>query len=56
MHIFSSLLEVNQNSSITRLSSICGIERIEGAPYYHSVAKSALNFINSYAPVLAKKE
>ena len=56
VHIFSSLLEVNQNSSITCLSSICGIERIEGAPITYSVAKSALNsFINSYAPVLAKK-
>jgi len=56
VHFLSSLLEVNQNSSITCVSSICGIERIEGAPITYSVAKSALNsFINSYAPVLAER-
>ena len=32
------------NSKIICISSICGVESIEGAPLGYSIAKSALNF------------
>lgn len=34
----------NNTSKIICISSICGVERIEGAPIAYSVAKAALNF------------
>ena len=51
-----SLLKVNTNSSIICISSICGLERITGAPITYSVAKSALNvFVQAYAPIIADR-
>lgn len=34
---------INKNGRIICISSICGVEYIEGAPYGYSIAKSALN-------------
>ena len=49
------LLEKNKNSSVICISSICGLERIQGAPITYSVAKAALNaFVQAVAPVLAE--
>lgn len=45
----------SRNSSIVCISSICGVERINGAPITYSVAKAALNhFITCSAPILAR--
>ncbi len=56
IYYFSKILDTNNNSSIICISSICGLERIKGAPITYSVAKSAINsFVNSYAPVLGKR-
>ena len=47
----------NSKSKIICISSICGIESIEGAPLGYSLAKSALNFyIKLISKDLAKKK
>ncbi len=46
-----NILKRNQ-SKIICISSICGVERIEGAPVGYSVAKSALNF---YVKMISKE-
>jgi 3-oxoacyl-[acyl-carrier protein] reductase len=52
----ADLLMPNRNSSVICISSICGLERIKGAPIAYSVAKAALNaFVQAYAPVLAER-
>ena len=52
----ADLLKPDRNSSVLCISSICGLERIPGAPIAYSVAKSALNaFVQAYAPVLAAR-
>ena len=44
------------NSKIICISSICGIEYIEGAPYGYSIAKSALNtMVKLYSNLFAEK-
>ena len=46
----------NSKSKIICISSICGVESIEGAPLGYSIAKSALNFyIKLISKELAKK-
>ena len=46
----------NYNSKIICISSICGIEYIEGAPFGYSIAKSALNtMVKLYANLFAEK-
>ena len=53
IYFLKDLLE-NNGSSIVCISSICGIDRVEGAPITYSVAKSALNFfIKCSAPIFA---
>lgn len=45
----------SRKGNILCMSSICGIETIEGAPIFYSVAKNALNFyVKTYSRVLAK--
>ena len=47
----------NSKSKIICISSICGVESIEGAPLGYSIAKSALNFyIKLISKELAKKK
>jgi 3-oxoacyl-[acyl-carrier protein] reductase len=48
---------LRDQASIVCISSICGVERIEGAPITYSVAKAALNhFIRCSAPAFAESE
>mgnify|MGYP001219342433 CR=1 FL=1 len=63
-NFFSSINLINSsaqilkknNSKIICISSICGLEVIDGAPIGYSVAKSALNFyIKNFSYELAKK-
>ena len=48
---FCKILKKNK-SKIICISSICGVERIEGAPIAYSIAKSALNF---YVKMISKE-
>tara|TARA_B100000902_G_C27090027_1_gene803351 strand:- start:84 stop:818 length:735 start_codon:yes stop_codon:yes gene_type:complete len=53
----SKIILKKAKSKIICISSICGLERIEGAPIGYSIAKSALNFyIKLISKDLAKKE
>ncbi len=53
---YSSQILNKNKSKIICISSICGIEKINGAPLGYSVAKSALNFyIKIVSSELAKK-
>ena len=46
----------NNYSKIICISSICGIEHIEGAPFGYSIAKSALNtMVKLYSNLFAEK-
>lgn len=49
---YSLPLLKNKNSKIICISSICGVEEIEGAPMGYSIAKSTLN---TYVKVISKK-
>ena len=63
-NLFSTINSINtlkyslsDNASIVCISSICGIERINGAPITYSVAKAALNhYIKCAAPIFAESK
>ena len=58
VNLISSLSDlINKNGRIICISSICGLEYVEGSPFGYSIAKSAINsYVKCYSRFYAKKK